>query len=64
MKLYKVTYKIWNVYAFETIKRERLSIGTDAEDAIARIKANESVSARDFVAEEITEVFGHKIEVK
>lgn len=64
MKLYKVTYKIWNVYAFETIKRERLSIGVDERDAIARVKANESISARDFHAEEITEVFGHKIEVK
>lgn len=64
MKLYKVTYKIWNVYAFETIFRERLSIGANEEDAIARVKANESISARDFHAEEITEVFGHKIEVK
>jgi hypothetical protein len=64
MNLYKVTYKIWNAYAFETIRRERLSIGANEEEAIERIKANESISARDFEAEEITEVFGHKIEVK
>lgn len=64
MKLYKVRYNIWNVYYPEVIRRERLSIGTDAEDAIERIKAIESISARDFEAIEITEVFGHKIEVK
>ena len=64
MKLYKVKYKIWAPYFSEVIRRERLSIGANAEEAIARIKDNESISARDFVAEEITEVFGHKIEVK
>lgn len=64
MKLYKVNYKIWDVYAFETIRRERLSIGANEEEAIERIRANESASARDFKATEITEVFGHKIEVK
>lgn len=64
MKLYKVKYKIWTVYAFATIYRERLSIGVNEEEAIERIKAIEGISARDFEAELITEVFGHKIEVK
>ena len=64
MKLYRVFYKIWNVYFPEVIRREVLSVGVDEEDAINKVKAVESVSARDFHAEPITEVFGHKIEVK
>ena len=44
--------------------RERLSVGNDETEAIARIKEVVDKDARCFSAQEITSVFGYKVNVQ
>ena len=64
MKLYKVNYIIWSVYAPEVIHKETFSVGNNEDEAIERVKRNCGPDARDFKAQEVNEVFGYKIEIK
>lgn len=63
MKLYKVSYKVWNRSFSDLLQREALSIGTDGEDAIRRVKARVDKDARNFEVQEIKEISGHRIRV-
>ena len=63
-KLYKVKYKVWNTSFSDLYDREMLSIGSDEEEAINRVGGVAPIDARDFIAEEITEIFGHTVIVK
>ena len=64
MKLYSVTYKEWDMYFSKLIECEMLSVGKTEREAIRRVKSTVRKDARDFEAEEIAEVFGHKITVQ
>lgn len=64
LKLYKVTYKVWNSTFSDLLQREELSIGVHGEDAVRRIREKADKDARDFNAREITEVLGHSIIVE
>lgn len=64
MKLYLVKYGVWNRGFSRMSPRERLSVGNDETEAIARIKEIVDKDARCFSAQEITSVFGYKINVK
>ncbi len=61
LKLYRVTYKIWNSTFSDLIPREALSIGVHEADAIRRLKPGAERDAREFEAKIITEVQGHRI---
>ena len=63
LKLYQVSYRVWNS-SFSTLsERERLSIGEDEDEAIERIKETADRDARDFTAKEVSNVFGCAIRV-
>ena len=64
MKLYRVTYKVWNGDFSRLVAKEILSVGDTKEDAIALVMKNTSRNTRDFRAEEIEKVFGHKVYVE
>ncbi len=64
LKLYRVTYKIWNSTFSGLIPREALSIGVHEADAIQRLKPEAERDAREFEAKIITEVQGHRIIVE
>ncbi|BFL45677.1 hypothetical protein [Lactonifactor longoviformis] len=64
LKLYKVTYKVWNSTFSDLLQREELSIGVHGEDAVRRIREKADKDARDFNAWEITEVLGRSIIVE
>ncbi len=64
LKLYRVTYKIWNSTFSGLIPREALSIGIHEADAIQRLRAEAERDAREFEATIITEVQGHRIIVE
>lgn len=61
MKLYKIEYKTWNIFFSDLIDREMLSVGTNEEEAIDKVKAVVNKDARDFKATEINKVFGYDI---
>ena len=61
MKLYSVTYSTWNG-SFSGLNRHSiLAVGNGAEDAIQRTKEMVERDARDFRAEEISDVMGFRI---
>lgn len=64
LKLYRVTYKVWNSTFSDLLPREDLSIGVHGEDAIRRLRGKTDKDARDFDAMEITEVLGHRVIVE
>lgn len=64
MKLYRVEYCEWNCTFSDLIPRRMLSVGKDAEEAIANAKRQAARDARGFSAEEIKTVMGHKIMVR
>lgn len=64
MKLYKVKYKVWDMFFSKLYDREKLSVGKDKEEAIDRVKDIVDKDARDFEAEEIESVFGYDITIK
>lgn len=64
LKLYRVTYKIWNPTFSGLIPREALAIGVHEADAIQRLRAEAERDAREFEATVITEVQGHRIIVE
>jgi len=64
LKLYRVTYKIWNSTFSSLISKEALSIGVHEADAIQRMKSEAERDAREFEATIITEVQGHRIIVE
>ncbi len=61
MKLYEVKYKVWNSIFSDLQQCKMLSVGNDREEAISKVKEYVDKDARDFMAEEIIEVFGYKI---
>lgn len=63
MRLYSVAYCKWNSTFSDLIQRQMLSVGEDAEEAVENAKRAADSDARDFSAEEIREVMGHKIMV-
>lgn len=63
MRLYRVAYYEWSCTFSDLIQRQMLSVGEDAEEAIANVKLKADSDARDFSAKEIREVMGHKIMV-
>lgn len=64
MKLYMVAYGEWNITFSDLIPRQMLSVGKDAEQAIANAKRVAGSDTRDFSAKEIKEVMGHRIAVR
>lgn len=65
MKLFKVKYRHYNRNYTRAENTEVLSVGKTADEAIGRVQMMATeYDARDFRAEEITEVFGHRIEIK
>lgn len=64
MKLYEVEYKMWNSTFSDLEQYKMLSIGNNEEEAVTKVKECVDKDARDFIAKEITEVFGYKITVK
>ena len=46
------------------LPRQMLSVGKDAEEAIANVKPRADSDARNFSAKEIKTVMGHKIMVR
>ena len=64
MRLYRVTYYEWNCTFSDLIQRQMLSVGEDAEEAIANVKLQADSDARAFSAEEIKTVMGHEIAVR
>lgn len=64
MKLYRVTYKVWNGDFSRLVAKDHLSVGDTKEDAIALVMGIACKDARDFRAEEIESVFGHKVYVE
>ena len=64
MKLYLIKYKEWNMFFSNLYDRQMLSVGKSEREAIRRVKSRVCKDARDFEAEEIAEVFGHKIIVQ
>jgi len=64
LKLYRVTYKVWNSTFSDLLPREELSIGVHGEDAIRRLREKTDKDARDFDAREIKEVLGHRVIVE
>lgn len=64
MKLYRVTYKVWNGDFSRLLAKEILSVGDTKEDAIALVMRTACKDARDFRAEEIEKVFEHKVYVE
>lgn len=64
MKLYIVTYGEWNSTFSDLISRRMLSVGKDAEEAIANAEAEAGRNTRDFSAEEVKEIMGHEIAVR
>jgi len=64
LKLYRITYKAWNRTFSELISKEALSIGVHEADAIQRLKSEAASDTREFGAELITEVQGHRIIVE
>ena len=64
MKLYRVKYKVWDMFFSKLYDREKLSVGKNKEEAISKVKDIVDKDARDFEAEEIKEVFGHNIIIR
>ena len=64
MKLYLIKYKEWNMCFSDLNEYQMLSVGKTEREAIRRVKSRVRKDARDFEAEEIAEVFGHKITVQ
>ncbi len=64
MKLYRVDYYEWNYTFSDLLLRQMLSVGKDAEEAIANVKPKADSDARNFSAKEIKTVMGHKIMVR
>lgn len=63
MNLYMVKYKQWNSYFSENYERERLSVGNNKYEAIAKVKETVSKDAREFAAEKISAVFGYEVKI-
>ena len=61
MKLYSVTYSTWNGSFSDLNRHNVLAVGNGAEDAIQRTKEMVERDARDFRAEEISDVMGFRI---
>lgn len=64
MKLYRVEYKVWDMFCSKLYDREKLSVGKNKEEAIDRVRDIVDKDARDFNAEEIESVFGYNIAIK
>ena len=65
MKLWKIKYTCYNKNYTRLRNPEILSVGETAEEAIARaIESGLEYDARNFSAEEISNVFGFKIIVE
>lgn len=64
MKLYLIKYKEWNMFFSDMYDRQMLSVGKNEREAIWRVKRVVVKDAREFEAEEISEIFGHKITVQ
>ena len=64
MRLYRVEYYEWDCTFSDLVPRRTLSVGKDAEEAIANAKRLAARDARAFSAEEIKTVMGHKIMVR
>lgn len=64
MKLYSVRYYGWNSTFSNLIPGQMLSVGKDAGEAIENAKCALESDTRDFSAEEIKTVMGHKIAVR
>ncbi len=64
MKLFRVTYYGWNSTFSDLVPEQMFSVGEDAGEAIENAKRTADSDARDFSAEEIREVMGHKIMVR
>ena len=64
MRLYRVDYYEWNCTFSDLLLRQMLSVGKDAEEAIANVKVKADSDARNFSAKEIKAVMGHKIVVR
>ena len=50
MKLYRVDYYEWNYTFSDLLPRQMLSVGKDAEEAIANVKPRADSDARNFSA--------------
>ena len=61
MKLYSITYSTWNNSFSDLNRHNILAVGNGAEDAIQRTKEMVERDARDFRAEEISDVMGFRI---
>ena len=61
IKLYSVTYSTWNSSFSDLNRHSILAVGNGAEDAIQRTKEMVERDARDFRAEEISDVMGFRI---
>ena len=64
MKLYRVKYRVWDMFFSKLYDREKLSVGKDKEEAIGRVKDIVDKDARDFEAEKIESIFGYGITIK
>ena len=63
MNLYMVKYRQWNSYFSDMYECERLSVGNNKYEAIAKVKEIVSKDAREFAAEKISAVFGYEVEI-